>query len=134
MQNAGEQGGGAAPPRSQGKSNQLSFSRDRLLLRPREPFNFASTLRFILSPPALLNGRQFAPLLDYFVDGEYRRVLEFGEQLVLYGVREERDRSSAALRMRILAGPFLLLLLAARISFLLSDLLHQISAALPCPL
>ena len=76
-----------------------------MLLRPREPFNFASTLRFILSPPALLNGRQFAPLLDYFVDGEYRRVLEFGEQLVLYGVREERDRWSAALRMRILAGP-----------------------------
>ena len=76
-----------------------------MLLRPREPFNFASTLRFILSPPALLNGRQFAPLLDYFVDGEYRRVLEFGEQLVLYGVREERHGASAALRMRILAGP-----------------------------
>ena len=37
----------------------------------------------------MLNGRQFAPLLDYFVDGEYRRVLELGEQLILYGVREE---------------------------------------------
>jgi len=41
-----------------------------MLIRPRAPFNFAQTLRFILSPPALLNGRQFAPLLDYFVDGE----------------------------------------------------------------
>jgi DNA-3-methyladenine glycosylase II len=76
-----------------------------MLLRPREPFNFARTLQFILSPPALLNGRQFAPLLDHFVEGEYRRVLQLGEHLVLYGVREERVGSRGALRIRLLAGP-----------------------------
>jgi len=76
-----------------------------MLLRPREPFNFAHTLRFILSPPALANGRQFAPLLDHLVDGEFRRVLQFDKQLVLYGVREEKDRAFAGLRIRILSGP-----------------------------
>ncbi len=75
-----------------------------MLLQPREPFNLAQTLRFILSPPALLNGRHFEPLLDHLVDGEYRRVLEFGDQLVLYGVREEGQGSSARLRLRILVG------------------------------
>ena len=74
-----------------------------MLLTPRAPFNFAHTLRFILSPPELLNGRQFAPLLDHFVDGEFRRVMELGDQLVLYGVRQEN--ASAALRVCILAGP-----------------------------
>jgi DNA-3-methyladenine glycosylase II len=76
-----------------------------MLIHPRTPFNFAQTLRFILSPPALLNGREFAPLLDYFVDGEYRRVLELGEQLVLYGVRDEGTTDQPVLRARILAGP-----------------------------
>ena len=76
-----------------------------MLIHPRAPFNFAQTLRFILAPPALLNGRQFAPLLDYLVDGEYRRVLELGEQLILYGVREEGPPANPALRVRILAGP-----------------------------
>jgi DNA-3-methyladenine glycosylase II len=76
-----------------------------MIIHPRAPFDFAQTLRFILTPPALLNGRQFAPLLDYFVDGEYRRVLELGEQLILYGVREEGDTAGHALRVRILAGP-----------------------------
>jgi DNA-3-methyladenine glycosylase II len=76
-----------------------------MLLRPREPFSFVHTLRFILSPPALRNGRQFAPLLDHFVEGEFRRVLQFGDQLVLYGVREEQDGAAPALRIRILAGP-----------------------------
>jgi DNA-3-methyladenine glycosylase II len=75
-----------------------------MLLQPRAPFNFAHTLRFILSPPALLNGRRFDPLLDHLVDGEFRRVLEIGDELILYGVREERRGSSAALRIRILAG------------------------------
>jgi DNA-3-methyladenine glycosylase II len=75
-----------------------------MLIHPRAPFNFAQTLRFILSPPALLNGRQFAPLLDYFVDGEYRRVLEHNGQLILYGVREEGSPARVALRVRILAG------------------------------
>ncbi len=76
-----------------------------MLIHPRAPFNFAQTLQFILAPPALRNGRQFAPLLDYFVDGEYRRVLELGEQLILYGVREEGPLDKPALRVRILAGP-----------------------------
>ena len=51
------------------------------------------------------NGRQFAPLLDHLVEGEFRRVLQFADQLVLYGVREEKNAASAALRIRILAGP-----------------------------
>ncbi len=72
-----------------------------MLIRPREPFSLAYTLRFILSPPALLNGREFAPLLDYFVDNEYRRAAEVHGQPVLYGVREERS----GLDVRILAGP-----------------------------
>ncbi len=76
-----------------------------MIIHPRPPFNFAQTLRFILAPPALLNGRQFAPLLDYFVDGEYRRVMELGEQLILYGVREEGPPAKPALGVRILAGP-----------------------------
>ncbi|MFZ0960388.1 MAG: DNA-3-methyladenine glycosylase [Terriglobia bacterium] len=75
-----------------------------MTIQPRAPFNFAQTLRFILSPPALLNGRQFAPLLDYFVEGEYRRVLELGEQLILYGVREEGPPAKPSLHLRILAG------------------------------
>ena len=76
-----------------------------MFLKPTQPFSFANTLRFILSPPALLNGRQFAPLLDYFEEGEYRRVAEIGEQAVLYGVSEERRGRNAGLRIRILAGP-----------------------------
>ena len=75
-----------------------------MFLRPREPFSFTRTLRFILSPPALLNGRQFAPLLDYFEDGEYRRVADIDGQPVLYGV-SERQTSPVTLRVRILAGP-----------------------------
>ncbi len=75
-----------------------------MLIEPRAPFNFVQTLRFILSPPALLNGRQFTPLLDYFVGGEYRRVLDFEGQLILYGVREEGNTENPGLRVRILAG------------------------------
>ena len=82
-----------------------------MLLKPREPFNFSQTLRFILSPPALLAGRKFAPLLDYFEHGEYRRVAEVNGQPVLYGVAEDeasrqpKPSQCAALRVRILAGP-----------------------------
>ena len=72
-----------------------------MLIHPREPFSLAQSLRFILSPPALLNGRVFAPLLDYYVNGEYRRATEIAGQPVLYAVREERG----ALAVRILAGP-----------------------------
>lgn len=80
-------------------------ARSAMLVRPREPFSFAHTLRFILSPPALLNARPFAPLLDHFEEGEYRRVAEIGGDLVLYGVAEERRGKRTALRIRILAGP-----------------------------
>src|SRR5207244_8867779 len=50
------------------------------------------------------NGRQFAPLLDYFEDGEYRRVADIEGQPVLYGVSEHQT-SPVTLRVRILAGP-----------------------------
>jgi DNA-3-methyladenine glycosylase II len=73
-------------------------------LSPREPFNFARTLRFLLSPPELLNGRRFPPLLDYFEEGEYRRLADVSGQLVLYGVREEIKRRKPALQVRILVG------------------------------
>lgn len=75
-----------------------------MLIRPVEPFNLSLTLRFTLSPPALLTGREFAPLLDYFEDGEYRRVVDLGAQPVLYGIREEREGNGTALRLRVLAG------------------------------
>jgi DNA-3-methyladenine glycosylase II len=75
-----------------------------MLLKPREPFNFARTLRFILNPPALLNGRRFPPLLDYFEQGEYRRVADMGGQLALYGVREQIARGKPTLQVRILSG------------------------------
>ncbi len=76
-----------------------------MLLRPREPFSLKHTLWFILSPPALLKGREFAPLLDHYEKEEYRRVVEFRGQPLLYGVREEKRHSQTALRIRILAGP-----------------------------
>jgi DNA-3-methyladenine glycosylase II len=43
-------------------------------------------------------------LLDYFEEGEYRRVANMSGQLVLYGVREEIRRGKPTLRVRILAG------------------------------
>lgn len=79
-----------------------------------EPFDFERTLRFILSPPALLNGRVFDPLLDHFEAGEYRRAAEVNGQPVLYGVAAGRKPQGAAgrpatgnawLEVRILAGP-----------------------------
>ncbi len=76
-----------------------------MTIYPCPPFNFPQTLRFILSPPALLNGRQFAPLLDYFVDEEYRRVLDLGRDLILYGVRGKGTAQKPELHVRILAGP-----------------------------
>jgi DNA-3-methyladenine glycosylase II len=74
-----------------------------LHVKTTEPFSFTRTLRFVLSPPALLNGREFAPLLDHFVDGEYRRVAEVGGELVLYGV-SEASSVPGSLRVRILSG------------------------------
>lgn len=76
-----------------------------MFLTPREPFSFGRTLRFVLSPPVLLNGRKFAPLLDYLEEGEYRRVVEIAGQPVLYGVREETRGGRRGLRVRVLAGP-----------------------------
>ncbi|HEV2493886.1 MAG TPA: DNA-3-methyladenine glycosylase [Terriglobia bacterium] len=74
-----------------------------MVLKPREPFDFVRTLRFVLSPPALLDGRSFAPLLDYFEQGEYRRVADVDGRPVLYGVSE--NRTPRGLRVRILSGP-----------------------------
>lgn len=76
-----------------------------VLLEPLPPFDFAHTLRFILSPPALRNGRVFAPLVDYIHDDEYRRVARINGQSVLYGVFEDQPQSGKTLRIRILAGP-----------------------------
>ena len=76
-----------------------------MLLNPQQPFDFTRTLRFVLSPPALLNGRQFEPLLDHFENDEYRRVADIAGQPVLYGVSEVKARKPAGLRVRILAGP-----------------------------
>jgi DNA-3-methyladenine glycosylase II len=75
-----------------------------MMLKPREPFSFARTLRFILSPPELLSGRRFPPLLDYFEDGEYRRVADVRGQLALYAVRQGLERGKPVLQIRILAG------------------------------
>src|SRR5215469_11269067 len=82
-----------------------------------EPFDFQRTLRFVLSPPALLNGRLFEPLLDHFEYGEYRRAADLNGQPVLYAVRQIKKTSpkqaaragrtpkAAGLDLRILAGP-----------------------------
>ena len=75
-----------------------------MLIPARQPFDFQRTLRFILSPPKLLD----RPLLDHFVDGEYRRAAEINGQLVLYGVSEASQprskRAAPALKVRILSG------------------------------
>ncbi|MBZ5513676.1 MAG: DNA-3-methyladenine glycosylase 2 [Acidobacteriia bacterium] len=75
-----------------------------MLITPVQPFDLSLTLRFVLSPPALPNNRQFAPLLDYLEDGEYRRIAHLGDEPVLYGVRQERDGNRTNLRLRAVAG------------------------------
>jgi DNA-3-methyladenine glycosylase II len=75
-----------------------------MFIEPRQPFSFAHTLRFVLSPPALLNGRKFEPILDHLVEGEYRRVVSLHGQPVLYGVKEEKRGAKCGLAVRILAG------------------------------
>ncbi len=70
-------------------------------LNPKAPFDLVRTLRFILSPPGLQNGRPFEPLLDHLVDGEYRRLADVGGRLVLYGVRQ---RGRGTLDFRIVQG------------------------------
>jgi DNA-3-methyladenine glycosylase II len=76
-----------------------------ITLAVREPFDLAKTLRFILSPPELRNGRVHEPLLDHFEQGEYRRVADIDARPVLYGVTEVKVSGRTGLRVRILAGP-----------------------------
>ena len=73
-----------------------------MIVKTHQPFDFTRTLRFILSPPAAVNRKPFEPLLDYFEEGEYRRVVEFNGKLVLYSVSPES--AAGTLRARILAG------------------------------
>ncbi len=74
-------------------------------IRPREPFSLSRTLRFILSPPNGSHELQFPPLLDYFVEGEYRRVLDLKGQHILYGVSEILPGAPVELQVRVLVGP-----------------------------
>lgn len=76
-----------------------------MLVKPRQPFDFKRTLKFILSPPALMNGRVFEPLMDHFQEGEYRRAIRLDGHPVLYGVSEVEDSNAPALRVRVLKGP-----------------------------
>jgi DNA-3-methyladenine glycosylase II len=86
-------------------SKPATIRRSEVAIAVREPFDLGKTLRFILSPPQLLNGRKFEPLLDHWEDGEYRRVADLAGVPVLYGVRESRNRGRANLQARIVAGP-----------------------------
>ena len=86
-------------------SQPSTSRRSEILIAVRQPFDLAKTLRFILSPPQLRNGRKFDPLLDHFEDGEYRRVAEVGGVPVLYGVAEIQNRGRSHLRVRIVEGP-----------------------------
>lgn len=90
---------GGNPQGTEGANRQL------VLLQPRQPFDFHRTLKFILSPPALLNGRVFSPLMDHFRDGEYRRVIRIDGRPVLYGVSEDGNSGTPALKVRVLKGP-----------------------------
>jgi DNA-3-methyladenine glycosylase II len=76
-----------------------------MILKPKAPFDFHRTLRFILSPPAVLSGRRFAPLLDYWENNEFRRVAEVNGEPVLYGVSEVPSSGQPALRVRVIRGP-----------------------------
>lgn len=71
----------------------------------RQPFDLTRSLRFVLAPPQLQNGRKFGPLLDHFEEGEYRRVAELDGLQVLLGVSEKIGGRGARLVVRILAGP-----------------------------
>jgi len=73
-----------------------------VLVRPRQPFNFSRTLKFILGPPAGMNGRVFDPLMDQFENGEYRRAVRIDGRPVLYAVSEGRSANSPALTIRVL--------------------------------
>lgn len=74
------------------------------MLTVRQPFSLTKTLRFILSPPQLGNGRKFDPLLDHFEENEYRRVADIAGTPALYGVSEVAHRGLPHLQVRILSG------------------------------
>ena len=74
-------------------------------LHPQPPFDFQRTLRFILSPPALLNGRVFPPLLDYCENGEYRRAVRIVGKPVLYSISEDGTPDAPRLKVRVLRSP-----------------------------
>jgi DNA-3-methyladenine glycosylase II len=76
-----------------------------MLIHPQQPFDFNRTLKFILCPPAALNGRVFDPIMDHFQEGEYRRVVRIDGHPVLYGVSENQGSSAPALRVKVLKGP-----------------------------
>jgi DNA-3-methyladenine glycosylase II len=67
---------------------------------PRAPYDFARTAKFGTAPPLSLKPELFTPLLDYWVDGEYRRCLWAGERPVLLRLRAtgsvERPRMEGA--------------------------------------
>ncbi len=75
-----------------------------MLLAVRQPFSLTKTLRFILSPPQLRNGRKIDPLLDRFEENEYRRVADIAGTPVLYGVSEVTHCGLPHLEVRILSG------------------------------
>lgn len=72
----------------------------RFSFRPRGPYDFARTAKFGVAPPLNLRLELFAPLLDYWVDGEYRRCLWAGGRPVLLRLRQagsvERPRMEGA--------------------------------------
>ena len=88
-----------------GIRNQHAAAQFAMRIRPKQPFDFHRTLKFILSPPPLLNGRAFKPLLDHFENDEYRHTLRVNGQPVLYGVSEHVRSGVPTLSVRILQGP-----------------------------
>jgi DNA-3-methyladenine glycosylase II len=74
--------------------------RMRFSFQPRAPYDFARTAKFGVAPPLSLRPELFVPLLDYWVDGEYRRCVRAGGRPVLLRLRQagsvERPRMEGA--------------------------------------
>jgi DNA-3-methyladenine glycosylase II len=72
----------------------------RFSLEPTGPYDLARTAKFGVAPPLNLPGELFAPLLDFWHGGEYRRCIWAGERPVLLRLRDvggvERPRLEAA--------------------------------------
>ncbi len=51
----------------------------KFLIRPCAPYDFARSMKFGTAPPLNLKPELFAPLLDFLVDGEYRRAFWVGD-------------------------------------------------------